>query len=333
MELVELDENSKDAYQSFVKTNGCFLQDWDWGDFQRSIGKEVQRFIVRENGNIILTAQVLVNAMRGKKYFSLPYGPVRERIGNFDGGVALEFFLRALAKKYPQTVFIRIEPQVETDDLKNKRTLVKSLDLNPHQTLILDLKQDLDKILAAMHNKTRYNIKVAEKHGVEVVISERLGKTEAGIFDLTARRAGVRFQDPEYFDSLLNYFSSGKSTIRAALYSATAEGQVIASNLMIFWHDTAVYLFGGSGAEKRNFMAPYALHWQAIQDAKEKGIIKYDFWGVETDSAHPWYGFSKFKLGFGGEVIKYAGTYDYLVRPAWYNAYRLIRKLNRIVRK
>jgi len=130
---------------------------------------------------------------------------------------------------------------------------------------------------------------------------------------------------------MLKFFASGKS-IEAKLYSAWHEGDLLATNLMLYWSGIAVYLFGGSVEHKRNTMPAYLLHWQAIEDAKAKGLRTYDFWGVETDPAHPWHGFSKFKLGFGGEIKKYEGTWDFVLQPAWYNIYKILRAINRKIR-
>lgn len=325
MELIELQNKHREKYQSFVSANGCFLQDWDWGDFQEHIGKKVLRVALVEGDEYLATAQIILNELQGKKYFFLPYGPVLK--GNED---LLKEFLKNLKQKYADQIFFRIEPQFEIGS--KIRGLRKSLDLDPHKTLVLDLRQDLEEIQKGMHHKTRYNIKVSAKHNVIVNTGKEFSAIEKEIFQETASRAGIRFQSPEYFSQLLEFFKEGKN-ISASLYRAEKDGDTIAANLMVTWNKTVTYLFGGSSNMHRNVMAPYALHWQAIQEYKSQGFELYDFWGVEEDPNHPWYGFSRFKLGFGGKVINYAGTYDYLLSPAWYNAYIFFRKLNRILRK
>lgn len=328
MRLLELSDIEKGKYQSFVAANGSFLQDWSWGEFQKGLGREVMRFAVKEDDSIdfLLTAQLIRNTALKKEYFFVPYGPVVANYKNFEKLSA--FFFEQLKIKHPKLLFIRIELQFEISG----NSLVKTTDINPHQTLTLDLQKDLEQIKAEMHSKTRYNIKVAQKHDVQVEIKYIFGPEEKEIFRNTANRAAIRFQNSKYFADMLTYFSDG-DTIKAQLYVASYRGEVLAVNLMLYYNHRAIYLFGGSSSFNRNVMAPYALHWQAINDVKSLGYKTYDFWGVEEDPTHPWYGFSKFKLGFGGSIERYGGTYDHVYNSAWYNVYKILRKINRLVKR
>lgn len=328
MRLLQLSDNEKDTYQSFVSANGSFLQDWSWGEFQKKLGREVLRFAVIEKDpdQYLLTAQIIRNVALKKEYFFVPYGPIVSNHKDFDS--LSSFFFGQLKAEYPSLLFIRIEPQFEI----SSKSLVKTTDINPHKTLILDLQKDLEQIKTEMHSKTRYNIKVAQKHDVQVEIKYIFGPEETEIFRSTAKRAAIRFQNAKYFADLLTYFSDGNS-IKTQLYVANYRGEVLAVNLMLYYNRRAIYLFGGSSSFNRNVMAPYALHWQAVSDAKSLGYQTYDFWGVEEDPKHPWYGFSKFKLGFGGSIQRYGGTYDYVYNSAWYNVYKILRKLNRLVKR
>jgi len=96
---------------------------------------------------------------------------------------------------------------------------------------------------------------------------------------------------------------------------------------MIDYAGVRTYAHGGSAAQDKNVMAPYLLHWKLIEDAKEKGLKWYDFWGIapNDDPNHPWAGITRFKKGFGGEGVHYAGTYDALIKTIWYNAYQLAK--------
>ncbi len=329
MHLIKVEHSDKERYQSFVKTNGSFLQDWDWGDFQQSQGKKVFRYLIVEGEEAIGSAQAMQNAGReGKLYIFLPYGPVfKSNTTEQQRSAGLE--LIALdAEKNLGALFLRIEPM---QTLLHMKELHKTIDSNPHQTLVLDLNKDNEKLLAEMHHKTRYNIKVAQKHNVEVKIDAEVNPN-SNPFDASAKRAGVRAYDTKYINSMLKFFRENPGNVKAELNSAYHEGDLLASNLMLFWNDTVVYLFGGSFEYKRNMMPAYLLHWQAIQNARTNGFKVYDFWGVETDPNHPWHGFSKFKLGFGGELKKHEGTWDFVIKPAWYNVYKILRTINRKIR-
>lgn len=332
MRFIELSEEKKGEAQAFVQENAAFLQDWDWGDFQKSRGKRVVRYGIVEESNgakeeLVFFGQGIKEKAGSRSYVFFPYGPAGK--SGADYNKHLHYFADELKKTGDGLVFLRIEPQAGLK-LPDPH-IVPSVNLNPHKTLILNIQRSDDELLSGMHPKTRYNIKVAQKHGVETQILDKLpGRDD--IFSQTYRRAGIRGFPPDYYDELVKYFEKGKN-IKARMYCAMHEGELLAANIMLWWNKTAVYLFGGSSGQKRNMMAPYLLHWQAIQDARAAGLEKYDFWGIETDPDHPWHGFSKFKMGFGGEIIEYAGTHDFIYQRAWYNVYTILRKVNRAIKK
>lgn len=336
MRLLEIIESE---YESITEApgHGDFLQSAAWGTFQKSIGREVRYFVVRDGvEKTLLSTLLIVNMVAGKCYAFTPFGPVFAE-GVSDANEKLEifkFFTAELKSLIQNLIFLRFEPAVEL----NSSSARKSTDLNPHQTLLLDLRQDEQSILAAMKPKTRYNIKVAQKEGVEVKVLHEVAQPATGgldPFSASANRAGVSTYSREYFTKLLNFFSEEKSAgrnnaITARCYTAYHQGDLLAANIMLEYKNRAIYLFGGALDLKRNTMPSYSLHWQAILDAKARGCETYDFWGVETDEKHPWYGFSKFKLGFGGVIENRPGTYDFVYKPAWYTTYGILRKLNRL---
>jgi lipid II:glycine glycyltransferase (peptidoglycan interpeptide bridge formation enzyme) len=114
------------------------------------------------------------------------------------------------------------------------------------------------------------------------------------------------------------------------LLFADFEGEPVAAALIAQFGDTATYLHGASSSRHKETMAPYLLHWTAIREAKAAGLKRYDFWGVAPENAdekHPWFGITRFKLGFGGERISYVGAWDMPNSRFWYGAYRLARRL------
>jgi lipid II:glycine glycyltransferase (peptidoglycan interpeptide bridge formation enzyme) len=331
MKLIQLQEEHREAYQRLVDTNGNFLQNWSWGDFQKSLNRDVRRYAVEENGEFVFVAQGIWTKQRNKAYLFLPYGPVTEAT-RFNQ--TFEFFANELKKNHPELLFIRFEYTNDFDHSKSQYK--KSVDLNPHSTLILDITKTEEELLKAMHHKTRYNIKVAKKHGVEVKVQNELGAA-GDLFLDTAKRQGIKAFEENYYAKMLEFFAQEKDGVKAKLYTAWHEGDILAANLMMYsrkgsLNNLMIYLFGGSADVKRNMMGPYAMHWQAIQDAKAEGYTTYDFWGYESDPNHPWHGFSKFKAGFSGKESSMPGTYDYVYSTAWYNAYKIARAINRKLR-
>jgi lipid II:glycine glycyltransferase (peptidoglycan interpeptide bridge formation enzyme) len=102
------------------------------------------------------------------------------------------------------------------------------------------------------------------------------------------------------------------------LYTAEHEGDTIAAIVVLFRGKQATYLYGASSNLKRSLMAPYALQWRAMQDAKALGCTQYDLYGIPPDENpdHPMAGLYRYKTGFGGRIIRRPGSWDYPYKPA-----------------
>ncbi len=188
-----------------------------------------------------------------------------------------------------------------------------------------------------MHEKWRYNIRLAERKGVKVFMAGSHDPSALEIFwqlmSETTERDGFRAHDKEYYRLMLETLSGdpatdGKKRPVARLLFAEHDGKVLAANLMLYFGTTAIYLHGASSRSRREVMAPQALHWQAIQDAKFWGYTDYDFWGVALEGAedHAWAGITRFKRGFGGRYVSYPGTYDLPLDRFWYTVYAFARR-------
>jgi lipid II:glycine glycyltransferase (peptidoglycan interpeptide bridge formation enzyme) len=105
----------------------------------------------------------------------------------------------------------------------------------------------------------------------------------------------------------------------------------VASVIISFYKEKAIYLFGGSSDEHKNLMAPYLLQWEAINTAKKMACIKYDFFGIAPPNKpnHPWRGVTDFKKKFGGEEIETLGSWDLILQPFEYNLFKIAEKIRR----
>ena len=231
---------------------------------------------------------------------------------------------------------MRLEPQSEIENRQSK--IIKTLDVQPSKTLVLDLTKSEDELLGKMHPKTRYNIRLAEKKGVRL--------EEAGIesFDKfwelmgqTSDRDDFRLHGIDYYKEMIKLDhrqggasgtggtgGTGKDFIK--LFFAKYKGKAIAAGIFSFFGNTATYMHGASSDENRNLMAPYSLQWEAIKLAKAKGYKYYDFFGIDEKK---WPGITRFKKGFGGKEKKYPGTFDLAFDPGWYSVYKMVRKVRR----
>lgn len=301
-----------------------FLQSWEWGEFQKSLGREIVR-TTRSNGDVLTDFAVAfcLPLWRGASYLYCPRGPLTH----------MELFLEELKQSTSDVVFIRYEPPHIQEALRAKS--VKTLPIQPEIEWVLDLSSGYERLQQAMHPKTRYNIRLASKKGVQVrTVDDRrkLKEADIGIFSAllreTADTHGFRLHPEGYYRSFIEFFLSqdkGPDLNTPFIHLSFAEYNThpIATIMTMFFGDTALYVHGGSIRSYREYMAPYLLHDRTIKDAATLGYRYYNFGGVAPDgsSRHPLSGVTRFKRGFGGESRRYPGTYDYPLQNIPYMLY------------
>jgi lipid II:glycine glycyltransferase (peptidoglycan interpeptide bridge formation enzyme) len=220
-------------------------------------------------------------------------------------------------------------------------------DVQPPDSVVIDLDRPAEAVLEGMKPKGRYNIRLAARKGVAARLAD---ESELPVFyrlfGETARRDGIAIHSLEYYRTLFSlsreYRSAadgaGRNAPDVRLYIAGEGGEDLAAIITLFRGKQAVYLYGASSDSRRNLMAPYALQWKAIQDARAAGCREYDLFGIppRDDPEHPMAGLYRFKTNFGGKLIHRCGSWDYPYRPVvknLFNALEGIRKQLRSVKK
>lgn len=218
-------------------------------------------------------------------------------------------------------VFWRVEPLQLPQVLSFKKTI----DLQPRKTLLLDLSKGEEQLLKEMHQKTRYNIRLAEKKGLVFIEAKDENDFEDfwSLMQKTGDRDSFKIHGKEHYRILAQ---GNPGFIK--LFLIKHGSQCLAAGLFSFYGNKVTYLHGASDNKNRQLMAPYLLQWEAIKMAKGKGYKYYDFFGVDEKK---WPGVTRFKLGFGGYPADYAGTNDWTFKPFIYYLYSLIRKIKRSV--
>ena len=322
--MILIEVTQAEPWEEFVASQpfAQYPQSWTWGDFSQSQGKEVCRFALTNGGVWQVAIQMERRTRRfGMGYWFAPRGPI------FSSKIAKEErpqlmmklceLLVARPELRKQTLFWRVEPM---SDLAEPEGLVplsfyRTGSLNPASTITLDLTQMEEQLLQRMHEKTRYNIRVAQKHGVVVRTAKSVGDIDIflRLMDETAARDGFVQHSSKYLVETFRFLEArGMATIRIAEHGTTP----LAAQMEISYGDTLTYLYGASSSESRKFMAPYALHWSAITEAKKRGFSLYDFWGANPDFQGAYYykaswdGITRFKRGFGGDQRDLVGTWD-----------------------
>jgi lipid II:glycine glycyltransferase (peptidoglycan interpeptide bridge formation enzyme) len=261
----------------------------------------------------------------GFSFAYVPWGP--ELPEDFaDGGESLPELARALKPLLPgNTAFIRFDPPWYTEGAGTPPPVVGApfyragADVQPPDTVLIDLSPAEEDIQGQMNPKWRYNTRLAARKGVLVdrVDEEGLPAFYA-LFRETGKRDGIAIHSLDYYRTLFSCcrdYPGGGQEVR--LYLASHEGEPVAAIVTLFRGDEAVYLYGASSDRKRNLMASYALQWQAMRDAKAAGCLCYDLFGIppNEDPAHSMAGLYRFKTGFGGRIVHRPGSWDYAYRP------------------
>ena len=325
--------------KNFVAVDGGFLQSNLWEKFQNSVGKKT--FRINEGGFSCLAIEHQLPIVG--KYFFVPRAPILLDENNFN----LKKFLKKLKEvaKENSIGWIRLEPQSFEDlelikkALENEYEIKKSKkNHEPNQTLMLDISGGKEGTLSEMKPKTRYNIRLCQKKGVNIFMSRDEKDIEdfLNLLDETARRDGIKNHPKDYYRKILKNIPSEHMELILAKF----DGEIISGALVVFYGEVAVYLHGASSDKMRNLMAPFGVQWKAIELAKEKGCRKYDFGGVSmATEKYPqvkksWDGITRFKTGFcpKNAPVEFPGCWDVVLSPLRYRLYRIIQILKDIAR-
>jgi lipid II:glycine glycyltransferase (peptidoglycan interpeptide bridge formation enzyme) len=228
-----------------------------------------------------------------------------------------------------RAIGIRLEPNVRIENREGRiRNLKPGRPLFKKKTIFLDLTKSEEELLKNMHPKGRYNIKVAQKHGVvirEDNSSEAFNKYLELIFSGTTKRQKIYSHGKDYHRLMWN---SLKENL-AHLFVAEYEKDIIAASIILKFKEGIYYAYGASALEHKEVMAPTVLLWEVARWGKNQGCKFFDLWGAEEGK-----GFSRFKEQFGGETVELAGSYDLPVNKWLYSLFRAAEEIRwKILRK
>ena len=291
-----------------------FLQSAEWQEIQERMGRATRRIM-----------DVLVIRHDLPLGFNYLYAPRPPTLSH-------EFFQEAagLAREH-DAIFLKIDPTSPQLEIGNwKLEIQPSHSLQPRSTVVIDCRKPDAEILARMHPKTRYNIRLADRHEVMVRPvpageSMRFLPQFLSLLNSTARRERFLPHPPEHYRLLLEVHNA---QFWNELWLAEQGGTILAAALVNWYRpaDTATYLHVASSREHRDKMAPQKLHWEIILQALGRGFGQYDLGGI--DDKH-WSGVTRFKIGFGGARVNFPHSCDIVFRRWWHRLYRLQRAFRR----
>lgn len=284
-----------------------FLQSYEWENFQKLVGRKTWRV-----DDILIMRHDLP---AGVNYLYCP----RPELVTSNWLLTAENIARE-----ENSVFLKIDPADQLPVTSSQLSDASSI--QPRKTVILDLRKSEEELLRAMHEKTRYNIRLAEKRGVTCRVEDARGQNFERfwvLLDETARRDRFHTHERGYYQKLL---AARSSDFTNELFFAGYRGVILAAAVVNFYKPgrTATYLHGASLRERKEVMAPYLLHWRIVQEAKKRGFNGYDLWGIDDNK---WPGLTRFKIGFGGTTIEYPHSVDVIYRSLVYKLYKFIRRI------
>ena len=297
------------------------LQTWEWGGFRRAWGNEV--------------VQLPFGQLTLHKIPFLPY-----KVGAFEKGPApTKKMLEQLKRlgKQQNLIAIKLEPNVLINDkiisLLRSHGAVLGKRLFTPTTFYIDLTPGEKELLKGFHPKTRYNIRVAEKNGVEVKEdnSEKAFNKYISLTRETVRRQKFYAHSEKYHRLMWEYLHkklvSENLPPIARLLTAIYKNEVITAWIVFVWKDFLYYPYGASTEKYKNIMANNLMLWEAIKYGKTLGLKTFDLWGREEGK-----GFTRFKEGYNPKVVEFLGTWDLVTSPLYW-PYRVLEYLRWIMLK
>ena len=336
-----------------------FLQTWEWGDIKEKYGWEKEFKVWRdEQDAIIAAAMILKRTVRFIKnlisfrVLYIPRGPLFMKEDDATRKQVLDD-LQEYAREQ-RAVFLKIDPEVITytgipgdqeevthpegvafqAELEQRKWIFSNDQIQFRNTVVIDLAPGEDDLLAAMKQKTRYNIRLAERKGVKVRQAEPADFSL--LYDMyleTSLRDGFIIRERAYYQDVWQLFSSHKM---AQAFLAEVEDEAVAGLFLFFVGKQAWYFYGMSTDRHKEKMPNYLLQWEAMRFAKNHGISTYDLWGApdEFEPSDRLWGVFRFKQGLGGSVQRTIGAWDYTSRKLLYFLYlQVLPKVLNITRK
>lgn len=310
------------------------VQTWEWGDFQTGEGHKIYRLGVFENEKMVSAYSVSFHKIPRTDY----------SIGTILRGPRVDEEMIKNVRKIAideKAIFVKFEPDVyqKTFDVANNPSTLEvnmdfsGLKISPKvafypYSYVVNLTKTEDDLLAAMHPKTRYNIKIANRYGVQVVeknTDEGFEEYLKILFE-TTKRQGFYLHSQTYHRNLWNTL---KNTGMVHVLLSQYQGETLAAFMLFTLNKKLFYPYGASLTVHKEVMAQNLLMWETIRLGKSLGMTSFDMWGSlgpdarETDNG---YGFHRFKQGYGGQLVQFIGTYDLVINENLYKLYNLVDK-------
>lgn len=344
--LIQLEEQpyrDEDAeWDEFIAAHpqGGLLQTTHWARLKNRFGWTSHRVWLRLDGRLVAGAQILFKpiAMRLAKFAYIPHGPLvnwqdEEQVAILLNQIDQAVYQRGAGILKMEPLLWQHEiPAGEWAQICSRHDLRPETDtLQPPQTIMVDLRPSEDDLLAAMKQKTRYNVRLAARKDVTVRRGERADLPAfIQMMRITGERDGFGVRAADYYRAAYDLFAESE---QVGLFMAEYEKRPLAGVMAFRCGDTAYNLFSASNNEERNRMPNYAVQWEVMRWAKAQGCAQYDMWGAPdapeeklenqfTERSDGLWGVYRFKRGFGGDIQRTVGAADRVYNKRLYKLYQ-----------
>lgn len=311
------------------------LQSWEWGNFRKQTGVLVTRLIEADKKKNLEAYQITWHKIpKTNKWIG--YVPK----SNFPSKEAIEEI--KLEAKKRGAIFVKFEPNVKLGEevaYQPKEFFVYGKPLFTKYTFVLNLEPNEQELFAKLNQKTRYNVRLATKKGVKILLdnSEKAFEDYWRLTEETTKRQGFYAHTKDYHEKMWKEMTSSGM---GQLFKAVYQGETLSMWMVFALNSKLYYPYGASSTKHKDVMANNLLMWEVIKYGKKMKCTEFDMWGSlgnDPDKNDSWYGFHKFKQGYGGELVEFMGTFDLVIDPLWYKVYLYGEKIRwailKIIRK
>lgn len=327
-----------DDWDRFVAAhpNGHVLQISPWGTLKSQFGWSAERIGLARGDKLVAGAQVLYRHLpAGLGHLAyIPKGPLLDWSDEEQQSALWSALDRAI--RAHGAIALTVEPDLPDEGTHGKRLRALGFSpsplnsVQPRRTIVVDIAQDEDSILAAMKQKTRYNVRLAARKGV--IVREAAEADLPAFHTLmaaTCERDAFGVHTPAYYETAYRLFTPRGWT---RLLLAEVEEEPVAAAMIFALPPRSWYFYGASSDAHREKMPTYLLQWEAMRWAKSLGCRSYDLYGVPdedeetletqfTQRRDGLWGVYRFKRGFGGKLVRSIGAWDHVYAPVRYRLY------------
>lgn len=313
-------------WASFIQTcpRSNLWQSPEWKNYQEALGRKTRVYGSLMGKNLVATALVIIDrTIGGLCTWDIAKGPLMKSDEQMVHSLLVHIVEDAETDK---AMVLYFSPNTHPTESIGHCSMRDSdrCEQSP-ATRIIDLTTTHDELLSQMHQKGRYNIKIAQRDGVTV----RPGTPD----DIDAFYALLKSTSARdvFTISPKSHYARFLTNLKGSFFLiAEHEKTPVAGFMGVIWNDTGYYYYGASNHAKRALMAPYLLQWEAMKYCKERGAVRYDLLGIApvgSGPEHAWAGISSFKEKFGGNIIEYPQEQQVMIRPMMWRLLQVKRRM------